>query len=135
MVKRHRNIFFFIIDQVTYNVVKEEQDSASKLSKRQIFLKLVRTIREAGSRKVELVQSGRKILWLNGDLKFFKVSIIETQKVKIKDTVREQDCCMCAQSRRRKNSIIKPEISQTVVCLIVGKSLVVKDGTSKCSCL
>lgn len=41
---------------------------------------------------------------------------------------------MCAQSRRFKNSIIKPVFSKTVACLIVGKGLIVKDGASVRAC-
>lgn len=55
-------------------------------------------------------------------------SNLETWKDKIKDTVREPYSCMCAQSWRFKNSVIKLEISKTVACLIMGRSLIVKDG-------
>lgn len=41
---------------------------------------------------------------------------------------------MRAQSRRFKNSIIKLAISKTVVCLIMGKSFIVKDGADVHAC-
>lgn len=41
---------------------------------------------------------------------------------------------LCAQSQRFKNSVIKLSISKTVACLIVGKSLIVKDRADVHAC-